>query len=173
MIELSERRIRRFWAMVEKGDGCWLWKGALEANGYATTQVGSGAAREHWLCHRLAFRIANGFPPPPGHRLVVMHSCDVRHCVNPAHLALGTPRQNNQDALRKGRNKPPQFSHPGEANGRAVLTEQQVLEIRASREHYQTLAKRYGVSPGTIYYARKGGWKSVSASAPQGVELGG
>jgi len=172
MQELSERRIRRFWEMVEKhpGDGCWLWKGRLEANGYARTLVGSGPGREHWLCHRLAYRIANGSVAPRESGLVVMHSCDVRHCVRPDHLSQGTAHDNVMDAIAKGRSKPPTFSHPGESNGRAKLTQTQAESIRASTEHPRTLAGRHGVSVATIYYVKGGGWSAPAAMPAPGIE---
>lgn len=34
---------------------------------------------------------------------VVMHACDVRNCINPEHLSLGTHKANTLDMLQKGR----------------------------------------------------------------------
>jgi hypothetical protein len=52
------------------------------------------------LAHRMAWELTYGEIPAG---LVVMHSCDVRHCVNPGHLQLGTRKDNNQDRVMKGR----------------------------------------------------------------------
>lgn len=66
--------------------GCWIWTGAIEANGYGasfnpTTHRKEGA-------HRVIYKLLVG-PVPKG--LVVHHKCRVRACVNPAHLCLLTP----------------------------------------------------------------------------------
>jgi hypothetical protein len=48
----------------------------------------------------------------------------------------------------------------GEINGRAILTWQQVREIRKRQENSAILAKEYGVSHATILKIRKGiTWK--------------
>ena len=65
-----------------------------------------------------------GYPIPAG--LGVCHHCDNPPCCNPRHLFLGTATDNMRDAVRKGR------IATGERNGRAKLTEAQVLEIRAA-----------------------------------------
>lgn len=91
----------QFWAKVDK-DGpvhptlntcCWLWTGARSTNGYGT--FGTGYA--HRASYELAYGgITNG--------LWVLHRCDNRPCVNPAHLFLGTHQDNMRDMKEKGRN---------------------------------------------------------------------
>lgn len=76
-------------------NGCWLFTGALMPTGYADMCYRGKNMRAHRLMHMLA--------KGPLGDLHVMHSCDVRHCVNPDHLSLGTNEQNIHDALRKGR----------------------------------------------------------------------
>lgn len=81
-------------------DDCWLWTASKDPDGYGRFQVPTPNGQRHIRAHVWSYQHFKG-PVPPGQ--VVMHSCDVRHCVNPAHLSLGTPRDNNDDKIAKGR----------------------------------------------------------------------
>jgi len=101
---MSPERIARFWSKASRADGCLLWTGRLDPHGYGEFRLGSGRSgrRQTRLAHRVAYEIAKG-PIPPG--LCVCHSCDVRNCVEPAHLWLGTVADNNRDMVAKGRHR--------------------------------------------------------------------
>ena len=58
--------------------------------------------------------------------LCVLHHCDNRRCVNPAHLFLGTNTDNMQYKTRKGRGR----NSSCEKNSNAVLSDADVKEIR-------------------------------------------
>mgnify|MGYP001231011239 CR=1 FL=1 len=128
----------------EPNSGCLLWTGAAKAKGYGHMYVDG-----RWEgAHRLAYSLYVG-PIPDG--MVVMHKCDNPACVNHRHLTIGTPRQNIHDCIKKNRARRGRF--PGEMNPSAKLTSDQVREIRAEPRPYGyriQLAKKYGVSPGTI-----------------------
>jgi hypothetical protein len=109
----------RFWKYVQKTDGCWLWTGGTLPGGYGLTKTGEG--RRMATVHRISYEMHHG-PIPKG--LCVLHRCDVRNCVNPAHLFLGTKGDNNTDRTAKGR------SARGERSGSSRLTADAVREIR-------------------------------------------
>lgn len=135
----------RLFAKVEKTAGCWVFEGAM-SHGYG--RIGRGSRDAGTVtAHRASWEIHNG-PVPPG--LFVLHRCDNRPCVRPAHLFLGNQAANVADCREKGRGRnPPVTSMPGERNPRAVLTEMDVATIR---ERYalggvtqRALADEFGV----------------------------
>ena len=75
---------------------CWLLPPHKGCNGYAKLLV-KGV---HKRAHRVAYEAFVG-PIPEG--MLVLHRCDIRHCVNPKHLFVGTAKQNTQDMIEKGR----------------------------------------------------------------------
>ena len=138
---------------VVKSDGCWLWTGHT-VRGYGEIGLGGRAGR-NLKAHRVSWELANG-PIPPG--LLVCHHCDTPACVNPAHLFLGTVRDNALDASRKGRLNQPTKAHKGEANCKARLTAADIAAIRdvyaahrgkqyVKRGTATMLARRFGVHP--------------------------
>lgn len=135
----------RFWAKVDRGsrDECWEWLGGDDGSGYGVINVsGNEADRAHrvsWKLHRASI--------PAG--MCVLHHCDNRRCVNPAHLFIGTRADNIHDMNRKGRARHP--SNPGESNPAAKLTQEDVREIRtryaAGGIFQHELASDYNVHP--------------------------
>jgi hypothetical protein len=90
--------IARFMAQVheEPNSGCHLWAGCVGSHGYGEISVGGKAV----LAHRFAWRLA-GREIPGG--LFLLHSCDVRACVNVDHLRVGTNAENVADMVRRDR----------------------------------------------------------------------
>lgn len=91
--------VERFWAQVRKGgpDECWMW------TGHIANADGRGCFQDknvRYTPSRFSYIMAKG---PVGPGLECCHTCDVPRCVNPAHLFLGTHKENMEDMARKGR----------------------------------------------------------------------
>jgi hypothetical protein len=83
-----------FWAKVEKGEGCWLWRGVIKPNGYGgwrSTQA-----------HRAAWLYSGGVIPLG---MQLDHLCRVRSCVRPDHLEVVTPGENSRRGILHNRTK--------------------------------------------------------------------
>jgi hypothetical protein len=91
----------RFWSHCDQTGECWLWLGSVKNSGYGMAYTGMKAGRAIYrTAHRVAYELAHGVIP---HGMQVMHTCDVKLCVNPDHLSLGTHADNMRDMASKGR----------------------------------------------------------------------
>ncbi len=132
----------RFWTKVEKRGhgGCWIWTACRGEHGYGVFRLNYANVR----AHRMSWALCNSSLAPSA---LVLHKCDNRACVNPAHLFLGTVQDNSTDMVTKGR------SAKGDRNARAKLTDSKVLEIRTKHARgapAARLARSYGVSSTTV-----------------------
>lgn len=88
-----------FWRRCQQtASGCMEWTATRFRRGYG--KVAMFGSSKVTSAHRVAWELTNG-PIPDG--LWVLHKCDNRSCCRPDHLFLGTPLDNVQDMLRKGR----------------------------------------------------------------------
>lgn len=177
---------QRFWLNVNKGGGCWLWSAATDRDGYGYFYFDGKQGK----AHRFSYILHHG-PIPEG--LWVLHHCDTPGCVNPDHLYAGTSAQNIQDAIERNRlptgDRNGSRLHPemrprgqkhwtkqvgqmptsGEGNGRAKLTEADVIAIRelyAKGTHSQSqVGKLFGVSQARINsIVTRRTWKHLKGS---------
>lgn len=126
-------------------NGCLMWIGAVNANGYGSIFV-DGKAR---TASRVAYEL---FVGPIPQDQCVCHRCDTPLCVEPAHFFLGTRGDNRRDCQRKGR----AIGARGEKNAKARLTAAQAIEIAASDEPTIALVRRFHVNRTTIQRIRSG-----------------
>lgn len=149
----------RLWPKVQKTENCWLWTGAKHRNGYGVIGLG-GKRAGIGRVHRVVFEMTHG-PIPDGYH--VCHHCDVRHCVRPEHLFLGSRQDNMDDAVAKRRmasgDRHGMRTHPerrsrGEAHGMAKLDASAVIAIRkrytAGGVSQSALAAEFGVQQMSI-----------------------
>jgi hypothetical protein len=154
----------RLWEKVDRSGGpdvCWPWTAAVDKDGYGVFTDGSG---KYIHAHRMVWIILFGSLKSEEK---ILHRCDNPPCCNPACLFKGTALDNMQDKMKKGRGyfPGPSVSAKGEAHGNALLTEEQVREIRSQyvprKVPLRVFAERYGVQISTIHYALKEGWRHV------------
>lgn len=115
----------RFWEKVDRSGGaaaCWIWMAADIGNGYGTF---AETPYKRTLAHRMAWRLSGRAEIPAG--MDLCHSCDIRNCVNPAHLFVGTRADNLRDCHDKMRHS------YGERHYAAKLTSDAVMQIRKLR----------------------------------------
>jgi hypothetical protein len=148
---------KRFWDKVDiKGkDECWNWLGGCNRAGYGQFRVKNGyffnLPNQKMMAHRLAYELCIGVIIP-GKK--ILHKCDNPPCCNPAHLWMGTQKENIQDCLKKGR----RANLHGERNPRAKLTEDDVREIRKrilNHEKDINIAHIFCISVAAIWQIRK------------------
>lgn len=123
--------------------GCWLWQGSVNnTTGYG--QYRCPRRGTIVTAHRWMYKFQN--PDQSVTRKdFVMHTCDVKHCVNPTHLVLGDHKANMADMRRKGRTNNNRMGRKGH------LSTAQVREIRQSPMPRVALAKKFGISYQQVY----------------------
>lgn len=121
-----------FETLVEKipESGCWIWMGNI-ARGYGRT---SGEQRR---AHRVSYEMHCG-PVPIGAN--VLHRCDVKCCVNPSHLFLGSQSENVADMVQKSRQK----------GGGRRLSDAIILAVALSEQSLRTTARMLGISKASV-----------------------
>lgn len=141
----------RFWDKVKKSDGCWEWQGAVGSHGYGNFYDGT----KYWTAHRYSHFMNKG-----DIGLFVLHSCDNKRCVNPAHLRSGTAKENTADMVKRGQ------ITSGEKSYWSKLTENDVLNIRKLYRDgvgtQEEIGRKYGVGQAAIFkIIHKQRWKHI------------
>jgi hypothetical protein len=153
---------QRFWRQVGSADsnGCRMWLGARhhESN-YGVFKLRDGRQVQ---AHAFACLSAAGSPLEPVRGAVFMHSCDVnyppgsklyRPCCEPSHLRQGTPRENIQDAAKKGRMASGSRSHTTRIEDDQIPL---ILQRLATGERQVDIAQSMRVGQASISRIKRG-----------------
>lgn len=147
---------KKLWLYVDKTapNGCWVWTGFKDKDGYGKIRVGKTSIG----AHRVSYELANG-PIPDG--LLVLHAneCNNPSCVNPAHLRLGDHDENMRDRVEAG------HYLTGERHVGSKLTEAQAREIKNATGTLKEVAQRFSISESQAGNIRRGDqWKVLDSA---------
>lgn len=170
---MEQKHIDRFWGFVTKSEGCWIWNGCKDRDGYGFFRYKGKNLRAHRVSYEIHVgEILNGN--------LICHHCDNPPCVNPEHLFPGTAQDNWDDCVKKQRacwkpdhpfRKNPMLLRHGEKVNTAKLTAEKVVELR---KRYQAgpmrygfvsrLASEFGINRTHLYNIVRGrSWKHIQA----------
>lgn len=178
-------RLQAFLIKDGGSDQCWPFTGCRSDAGYGRIGIGRGIL---YQAHRVAYIAHYKQPLSPDD--LVLHTCDNPPCCNPAHLWVGTYKDNSDDMRSKGRAKygtseeisrrlkgraatgarHAWVTHPeklpkGIGHGMHKLTDEQVREIRtavAAGSMQSVLADKYQVCRQTICnIVHRANWKHL------------
>lgn len=137
-----------------KTDECVLWPYGT-SQGYSIVTVGASGHRQR-QGHIVSWEITNKRKTPRG--MDICHTCDVRLCINPRHLFIGTRQDNVDDAVKKMRHQ------HGSKHSNAQINEDIVKEIRAMQGiRTVDMARIFGVTEEVIYQVRtRKTWRHVA-----------
>lgn len=153
----------RLWSLLKyvasrtmNQDGCIVWTGYRDPAGYGRLRRPSLTKQR--LAHRATWEAAYGNVPA---ELDLCHTCDNPSCVLPAHLFLGTARDNARDMIAKGR----KASTAGESHPRAILSDVMVRDIRARLargDRGVDIARNLGITKHTVSDIKRGkSWSHI------------
>jgi hypothetical protein len=124
---------------------CWPWNAGL-VRGY-----GAGTfQKRRYKATRVVLERKLG--EPLGDRLA-LHTCDNPKCCNPQHLYAGTPQQNMDDKVKRGRCNGGRKGTPLTLHPKARFTEEEIAYIWRNRHEMRQvdLAQQFGVNRDVIF----------------------
>lgn len=143
---------------------CWV------NSSHVTDKDGYGVVKRKGkkVLHR--YIAAEHYGVPYKSKMVCMHTCNNKRCINPDHLEFGTTKQNVHDAYKDG------LSPIGSKHHNAKLNESEAAEIKLLLQrndvYQKDIASMFGVDPGTIRDIKKGRvWKHVQVETNEGNDL--
>lgn len=150
-ITLEPKQIARFWTYVKKTDGCWIWLGGKDDNGYGKYRI----SVSQYKASRVSYTIHFGDPG----EIFVLHQCDNPSCIRPDHLFLGDQVDNQRDCQAKYRRAEHKGNNNGHTNAMSKLNPAQLKDLRfkaALGLSTRELAKQFPIGKTAIGYILSG-----------------
>lgn len=142
---------QKLWCNVSRTDNlddCWEWNKSFDTRGYGHFRHEGKNVR----AHRVSWILANGRET----EMYILHCCDNRKCVNPAHLFEGTHRDNMEDMAKKDRHSHSKFNLSQVARLRAMY------QKHKGHLTQKRMADWFGVSKQTMCSLLKGGLRKFA-----------
>jgi hypothetical protein len=154
---------RIFNRIQKAASGCWLYTGGISSSGYGIVSIKNRSVH----VHRLAYSLKCG---PIPEATCVLHRCDIRRCINPDHLFLGSLADNNRDCMDKGRTA----DRRGEKNTGAKFTPKRVARVRRAygtgRFSQRTVGEMFGISQQQVSSIVRGqAWPHLKTSGAEAL----
>jgi hypothetical protein len=146
--------MKRFWdkVIIKEEDDCWIWKASVNSGCYGQFKFRGDMIQ----AHRFAYYLANN---TINMKLLVMHKCDNKLCMNPKHLIQGTAKDNTHDMIVKGRHG---RGAKRKLNIECIKVIRWYLKYKYSYHIVSRLAKAYNISVKNISCIKEGKiWKGI------------
>lgn len=136
--------------------GCIEYRPGSLVHKYGLVSITVDGKRKNVPAHRAMYMAVNKCLELP-RNILICHKCDNTRCVNMDHLFAGTPKDNMQDMLAKGRRAENHRQHTRQRK----FTDEQIKEIRNCNWKIKHIADRYGVSAGYVSKLKRGKAKAL------------
>jgi hypothetical protein len=135
-------------------NGCLVWNGYKDKNGYGKTTIASRSVAVHRIVYAINY---DDFDQS----LLICHKCDNPACCKPSHLFMGTHKDNERDKIKKGRRN----NLNGSKHPFSKINEKMVNEIRSrykSGAKLTELSDEFNLTQGHVHKIVKGiSWKHL------------
>lgn len=143
---------------TQRDNGCLEYGGGVLKHKYGMISLTlSGhnmrvtAPRAMWMATHKKFDLPRN--------IYVRHKCDNPCCVNIDHLEIGTPKDNAQDCVERGRRAKKYKPH----SRILIHSDEKIISIRNASGKIKHVAARFGVSSGYVSKIRNGKAKALVA----------
>ena len=131
---------------VKRENGCIEYAGDQKLqHKYGLVSITTDTERKNVPAHRAMWMATNNVFDLP-HNVFIRHKCDNPRCVNIKHLVAGTPKQNTQDCIERGRRAKKYKPHTRQRK----LTDEQVIDVRDGKEKPSYYCLKYNITSGYV-----------------------